>query len=285
MEQWGMLKERGDGAGLERMVSGDGWKVTVREIERKRISDGTKKLPVPVKGPGRGRVARRPADNDDEDGDVIGDNSGSSGDEYEMGSDIPESVTDEEEEVNEEDEGHDKQIGDDADIDEPRTPSRRKRGRPKSLTTGRKRRELAAPTPRSKARSRMRPKKPLRVAAPSRIAGGMYSLHCILDSILCLLVHFVESYAMLLSSLPADPHLRAQHVLHVAARPDELPCRDAEFARVLRAVEELLEEGSGGCVYISGVPGTGKTATVHAVVRELKRMAEDNVCFHLRLSR
>ena len=31
---------------------------------------------------------------------------------------------------------------------------------------------------------------------------------------------------------------------------------------------------------ISGVPGTGKTATVHAVVRELKRMAESNVrCF------
>ena len=29
---------------------------------------------------------------------------------------------------------------------------------------------------------------------------------------------------------------------------------------------------------ISGVPGTGKTATVHAVVRELKRMAEQNVC-------
>ena len=28
---------------------------------------------------------------------------------------------------------------------------------------------------------------------------------------------------------------------------------------------------------ISGVPGTGKTATVHAIVRELKRMAEDNV--------
>lgn len=28
---------------------------------------------------------------------------------------------------------------------------------------------------------------------------------------------------------------------------------------------------------ISGVPGTGKTATVHAVVRELKRMAENGV--------
>lgn len=29
---------------------------------------------------------------------------------------------------------------------------------------------------------------------------------------------------------------------------------------------------------IAGVPGTGKTATVHAVVKELKRKAEDGVC-------
>jgi Cdc6-like AAA superfamily ATPase len=42
---------------------------------------------------------------------------------------------------------------------------------------------------------------------------------------------------------------------------------------------------------IAGVPGTGKTATVHAVVKELKRKAEDGVSsfliflFHIRKGR
>jgi hypothetical protein len=37
---------------------------------------------------------------------------------------------------------------------------------------------------------------------------------------------------------------RALHALHVGARPD----RTEEYGRVMRAVEELLEEGSGGCI-------------------------------------
>ena len=49
-------------------------------------------------------------------------------------------------------------------------------------------------------------------------------------------------------NLSEDPWLHAMHALHVAARPEALPCRGEEYSRVLRAVEELLEEGSGGCV-------------------------------------
>jgi origin recognition complex subunit 1 len=154
----------------------------------------------------------------------------------------------------------------------PHTPSRkRKRAAPSS--TPRKRTKAGIqPTPRSKRTLDVRARKTRGAAAlpppPEIVAANVW--------------------------LPRDPWLRAMHILHVAARPEALPCRDEEYGRVMRAVEELLEEGSGGCICssdhscstshlftykpdISGVPGTGKTATVHAVVRELKRMAMNNV--------
>lgn len=92
--------------------------------------------------------------------------------------------------------------------------------------------------------------------------------------------------------LPTDPFERALRMLHVGATPESLPCREEEFVDVLSKVEEGVESGGGGCLCrskrcetvaksltlhsdIAGVPGTGKTATVHAAVKELKRKAED----------
>ena len=166
----------------------------------------------------------------------------------------------------------------DLDDDVPKTPSKRKRGgQTSAMTTPRHKRirNLAMPTPHSKAALRARRKKASMVVKPPPPEVD-------------------EEHYKQLQKLPKDPWLRGMHVLHVAARPNELPCREEEYARVLRSVLELAEEGSGGCVCetelvlsrsrsfdyhldISGVPGTGKTATVHAVVRELKRMAESNV--------
>lgn len=54
-----------------------------------------------------------------------------------------------------------------------------------------------------------------------------------------------------LLKLPKDAHLRAMHLLHVAARPDALPGRSDEFNEVLGSVVEVLEEGSGGCICMS----------------------------------
>ncbi|KAF8624427.1 hypothetical protein AX17_007136 [Amanita inopinata Kibby_2008] len=148
-------------------------------------------------------------------------------------------------------------IADDEPEAEPQTPSKKKRRRGCATTTPRKaRRTLVHPTPHSRRvlMAQGSPRKGKLKIPAQPLTYVSYDL----------------------SHLPKDPWLRAMHVLHVGSRPDALPCRDEEFRRVLRCVGELLAEGSGGCIYISGVPGTGKTATIHAVIRELKRMAVNN---------
>ncbi|THV01003.1 P-loop containing nucleoside triphosphate hydrolase protein [Dendrothele bispora CBS 962.96] len=159
----------------------------------------------------------------------------------------------------------------DSDGEEPKTPSRKRKRTAGTTSTPRKRgrpRKTVQPTPHSKAalsrrkrsKSRSSPTKSPSKKKPAFHARNSY--------------RSVDTSALL--NLPVDPWTRAMHVLHVGSRPDTLPCRDEEFDWLLRTVEELVDEGSGGCVYISGVPGTGKTATVHAVIRELTRMAENN---------
>ncbi|KZT07411.1 P-loop containing nucleoside triphosphate hydrolase protein [Laetiporus sulphureus 93-53] len=144
----------------------------------------------------------------------------------------------------------------------PRTPKtpRRTTGTPRRSRTQQFTSSLAQPTPHSKAALRKRKRAALAVRPPPLTEPGFN----------------LELDAHLGPVASQDPWLRAMHVLHVAARPEALPCRDEEYNRILRAVEQLLEEGSGGCIYISGVPGTGKTATVHAIVRQLKWLAEQS---------
>ena len=48
-----------------------------------------------------------------------------------------------------------------------------------------------------------------------------------------------------------------------------LPCRTVEFDTVYTHLEAAISAGSGTCIYISGTPGTGKTATVREVVSQL----------------
>ena len=48
-----------------------------------------------------------------------------------------------------------------------------------------------------------------------------------------------------------------------------------EFAEVFGYIEGKLAEGTGGCMYISGVPGTGKTATVKQVMRYMEENKDE----------
>lgn len=84
----------------------------------------------------------------------------------------------------------------------------------------------------------------------------------------------VAARSVLLPS-KVDPLTEAQQRLHVSAVPDSLPCREEEFAEIFGYVESKLQEETGGCCYISGVPGTGKTATVMEVIRYLEENKED----------
>ncbi|XP_019645559.1 PREDICTED: origin recognition complex subunit 1-like [Branchiostoma belcheri] len=69
---------------------------------------------------------------------------------------------------------------------------------------------------------------------------------------------------------------QARARLHVSAVPESLPCREWEFGNIYSFVEGRLLDGTGGCMYISGVPGTGKTATVHEVLRCLQEEVDDS---------
>uniref|UniRef100_A0A8C2XEM3 Origin recognition complex subunit 1 n=1 Tax=Cyclopterus lumpus TaxID=8103 RepID=A0A8C2XEM3_CYCLU len=62
--------------------------------------------------------------------------------------------------------------------------------------------------------------------------------------------------------------------LHVSSVPESLPCREQEFQDIYSFVESKIADGTGGCMYISGVPGTGKTATVQEVMRCLQHAAD-----------
>ncbi|XP_032864752.1 origin recognition complex subunit 1 isoform X2 [Tyto alba] len=75
---------------------------------------------------------------------------------------------------------------------------------------------------------------------------------------------------------PASILEEARLRLHVSAVPESLPCREEEFQDIYNFVESKLIDGTGGCMYISGVPGTGKTATVHEVISSLQQAAEND---------
>ncbi|BGP22671.1 origin recognition complex subunit 1 [Rhodotorula toruloides] len=66
------------------------------------------------------------------------------------------------------------------------------------------------------------------------------------------------------------PFERAKALLHVSATPESLPCREDQREQIRQFIGDAVLGRSGGCLYIHGVPGTGKTATVHSVVRELQ---------------
>lgn len=72
------------------------------------------------------------------------------------------------------------------------------------------------------------------------------------------------------SQMQSSPYQIARSTLHVSAVPHALPCRENEFDTVHSHLEAAITAGTGACIYISGTPGTGKTATVREVIASLQ---------------
>ncbi|OAA39668.1 Origin recognition complex, subunit 1 [Metarhizium rileyi] len=72
------------------------------------------------------------------------------------------------------------------------------------------------------------------------------------------------------SAVQSSPFQLARARLHVSSVPTSLPCREGEFSLVYSHLEAAITEGNGNCIYISGTPGTGKTATVREVISRLE---------------
>jgi origin recognition complex subunit 1 len=69
-------------------------------------------------------------------------------------------------------------------------------------------------------------------------------------------------------------------VLSLASTPASLPCREVERKQIYDFVHESIVAGPnsmGKCLYISGVPGTGKTATVREIIRVLRSQARNGL--------
>ncbi|CAJ0942201.1 unnamed protein product, partial [Mesorhabditis belari] len=59
--------------------------------------------------------------------------------------------------------------------------------------------------------------------------------------------------------------------LHTSEVPEDLPCRGEQINKIEKFLRSVISpNGESSAMYISGVPGTGKTATVQTVVRRLE---------------
>ena len=73
-----------------------------------------------------------------------------------------------------------------------------------------------------------------------------------------------------------DIYSSAIRKLHVSVLPVRLPCRQLERDQVYNSLRGAIENRGVAAkpLYVSGMPGTGKTATVLATVNELKKEVE-----------
>eukprot|EP01084_Bolivina_argentea_P057649 105313_1 len=70
----------------------------------------------------------------------------------------------------------------------------------------------------------------------------------------------------------------AGKALMLSSVPSKLPCREKEHDEILTYMKNnIVSKGHGSGLYISGMPGTGKTATVRQIANELAKKKKDTL--------
>lgn len=65
---------------------------------------------------------------------------------------------------------------------------------------------------------------------------------------------------------------KAKKVLRTSAKLHSLPCREEEFSKLFYTLESAVQSEVGRCIYVSGTPGVGKTATIREVIKQLSAL-------------
>ena len=93
--------------------------------------------------------------------------------------------------------------------------------------------------------------------------------------------HYQRAYANYLSShhqLLTDDFSVAIQRLQISVIPDQLPCRENERKKIDHYLREVIVSNhTKPPLYICGMPGTGKTATVLSCINALRKETESKL--------
>ncbi|CRH03663.1 origin recognition complex subunit 1, putative [Plasmodium relictum] len=102
--------------------------------------------------------------------------------------------------------------------------------------------------------------------------------HCKDTSFNNLLKQDQENYYINLLCNIKDPTDKAIRMMQLDVVPKYLPCREKEIKEVHGFLESgIKQSGSNQILYISGMPGTGKTATVYSVIQLLQNKSRQKL--------
>jgi Cdc6-like AAA superfamily ATPase len=81
----------------------------------------------------------------------------------------------------------------------------------------------------------------------------------------------IQLYVEIVNKRKPTEYELARMRLMSSTFPTDLPCREKELEEIHLHLRNALLQRAGCCLYISGVPGTGKTATIQKVIQKLQQ--------------